>query len=216
MSSNAVCYITEGGETPRRKREETPGVGAAKDVHWKQKGETLLTSHQDHIADRRYLSMCHYGMVHTSIRLPKAMKIPAPRAAEDRELSSLPAWSEAKVRAKADVIHEAQNKKDFIALHSKRHIKAESCFEETMSKTTQDAKHSSPKQGASASQTAVTVLDTISRLLGRAREANDAVSACTQVNMEVAPRLLKLLETECFTICVSLPGSSSSSTGQDR
>ena len=115
---------TVGGENPRRKLEETPGVGAAKDVYWKQESETLLTSHQDHIADRRYLSMCHYGLVRTPIRFPKAMKIPAPRAAQDRELGSLPAWSEAKVRAKADLIHEAQNKKDFIAPHSKRHTNA--------------------------------------------------------------------------------------------
>ena len=40
--------------------------------------------------------------------------------------------------------------------------------------------------------TAATVLDTISRLPGRAGEANDAVSVDTQARMEDAPRLLGL------------------------
>ena len=42
------------------------------------------------------------------------MKIPAARAAVDKEwskLKHLPSWHESEVRAQADVIHEAQNKK---------------------------------------------------------------------------------------------------------
>ena len=141
------------------------------------------------------------------------MKIPAPRAAQHRELSSLPAWSEAKIRAKADVIHEAQNKKGLHCITQQKthkcHLSHAGVFAKTSTKdNVQDdtgCQALFTEQGASASQTAVTVLDTISRLLGLAREANDAVSACTQVIMEVAPRLLKLPGTECFTMCVILP-----------
>ena len=49
------------------------------------------------------------------------------------------------------------------------------------------------EEGASASHvTAVKVLDTISRLPGMSGEANDAVSAYTQVEMSDASRLLDL------------------------
>ena len=51
------------------------------------------------------------------------------------------------------------------------------------------------EQGASASHmTAATVLDTISRLPGMSGEANDAVSAFTQVKMSDASRLLMFHE----------------------
>ena len=49
------------------------------------------------------------------------------------------------------------------------------------------------EQGPSASQmTAAKVMDIISRLLGCAGQAADAVSAYTQVKMEDAPKLLKI------------------------
>ena len=63
----------------------------------------------------------------------------------------------------------------------------------------QDAKQSSLNK-----ETAAQVLDTVSRLSVMAGEANDAVAACTQVKMKDATRLLKLLETECSTMCVRL------------
>ena len=54
------------------------------------------------------------------------------------------------------------------------------------------------EQGASASQmTAAKVMDIISRLLGCAGQAADAVSAYTQVKMEDAPTLLKIPKSEC-------------------
>ena len=55
--------------------------------------------------------MYHSGLVYTPIPIPKAMKIPAAKAAGDKEwdkLKTLSAWSESKVLAKS---HEAQNKK---------------------------------------------------------------------------------------------------------
>ena len=54
------------------------------------------------------------------------------------------------------------------------------------------------EQGSSASQmTAAKVMDIISRLLGCDGQAADAVSAYTQVKMEDAPKLLKILKSEC-------------------
>ena len=49
------------------------------------------------------------------------------------------------------------------------------------------------EQGSSASQmTAAKIMDIISRLLGCAGQAADAVTAFTQVKMEDAPKLLKI------------------------
>ena len=45
----------------------------------------------------------------------------------------------------------------------------------------------------------------ISRLLGCAGQAADAVSACTQVKMEDAPKLLKIPKSECPDIWIRLP-----------
>ena len=62
------------------------------------------------------------------------------------------------------------------------------------------------EQGSSASQmTAAKVMDIISRLLGCAGQAADAVSAYTQVKMEGAPTLLKIPKSECPDIWIRLP-----------
>ena len=62
------------------------------------------------------------------------------------------------------------------------------------------------EQGSSASQmTAAKVMDIKSRLPGCAGQAADAVSACTQVKMEDAPKLLKIPKSECSDIWIRLP-----------
>ena len=62
------------------------------------------------------------------------------------------------------------------------------------------------EQGSSASQmTAAKVMDIISRLPGCAGQAADAVSACSQVKMEDAPKLLKIPNSECPDIWIRLP-----------
>ena len=53
--------------------------------------------------------------------------------------------------------------------------------------------------------TAAKVMDIISRLPGCAGQAADAVSACTQVKMEDAPKLLKIPNSECPDIWIRLP-----------
>ena len=61
-------------------------------------------------------------------------------------------------------------------------------------------------QGASPSQaSAAKFLDTISKLLGRAGEASDAVPAYTQVKVTEAPRLLGLSQEEFPEMWIRIP-----------
>ena len=61
------------------------------------------------------------------------------------------------------------------------------------------------EQGSSTSQmTAAKVMDIISRLPGCDGQAADAVSACTQVKMEDAHKLLKIPKSECPDIWIRL------------
>ena len=53
--------------------------------------------------------------------------------------------------------------------------------------------------------TAAEVMDVIARLPDCDGQAADAVSACTRVKMEDAPRLLKILKSACPDVWVRLP-----------
>ena len=53
--------------------------------------------------------------------------------------------------------------------------------------------------------TAAKVMDVISRLPGCSGQGADAVSACTQVIMEDAPKLLEIPKSECPDIWIRLP-----------
>ena len=58
-------------------------------------------------------SLQHYNLVHKFIPLPQAMKIPAAKAAVDKDwekLEKIPAWNLTKVRSKSEVIDEARMK----------------------------------------------------------------------------------------------------------
>ena len=62
------------------------------------------------------------------------------------------------------------------------------------------------QQGSSASQmTAAKVMDIVSRIPGCAGQPADAVSAYTQVQMEDAPKLLKIPKSEFPDIWIRLP-----------
>ena len=62
------------------------------------------------------------------------------------------------------------------------------------------------EQGSSASQmTAAKIMDVTARQPGCAGQAADAVSACTQVKMEDAPRLLPIPQSECSDVWIRLP-----------
>ena len=75
--------------------------------------ETLPKFHEDHIAGKGENSLQHYNMVHKFIPMLQAMKIPAAKAAADKEwkkLEKIPAWDLTKVRNKSEVIDEARTK----------------------------------------------------------------------------------------------------------
>ena len=187
-------------------------------------GESLPNYHEDHIAGRGDNSLQHYNLLHKYIPMPQAMKIPAAKAAVDKEcekLEKLSAWNVTKVRNKSDVIDEARTsgaKVHFASLMDMCHLKHAEL----------EAKHQKYKgrvvlrgdivkddsgsyavfteQGSSASQmTAAKIMDIISRLPGCDGQAADAVSAYTQVKMEDAHKLLKIPKSECPNIWIRLP-----------
>ena len=85
--------------------------------------------HEDRIAGKGHNSLQHYNLVHKFIPMPQAMKIPAAKAAVDREwekFEKIPAWDLTKVRNKSDVIDEARKegrKVHFASLMDICHLK---------------------------------------------------------------------------------------------
>ena len=67
--------------------------------------------HEDHIAGKGDNALQHYNLVHKFTRMPQAMKIPAAKAAVDKEwekLEKISAWNLTKVKSKKEVIDEAR------------------------------------------------------------------------------------------------------------
>ena len=76
-------------------------------------GNSVTNYHQDHIAGTGENSFQHYNLVHKFIPMRQAMKIPAAKAAVDKEwetLEKISAWNLTKVRSKKEVIDEARAK----------------------------------------------------------------------------------------------------------
>ena len=171
-------------------------------------GNSIPHHHQDHIAGKGDNSLQHYNLVHKFIPMPQAMKIPAAKAAVDKELEKLEkisAWNLTKVRSKKEVIDEARTSGatvHFASLMDICHLKNAEL----------EAKHQKYKgrvvlrgdivkddsgsyavfteQGSSASQmTAAKIIDIISRVPGCDGQAANAISAYTQVKMEHAYKL---------------------------
>ena len=74
-------------------------------------GNSEPSNHEDHIAGKGDNSLQHYNLVHKFIPMPQAMKIPAAKAAVDKEwekLEKISAWNLTKVKSKKQVINEAR------------------------------------------------------------------------------------------------------------
>ena len=187
-------------------------------------GESLPNHHEDHIAGKGDNSLQHFNLVHKYILMPQAMKIPAAKAAVDKEwekLEKISAWNLTKVRSEKEVIDEARTKGAKVHFASLMDI----CHLKNAELETKHKKYKGrvvlqgdivnddsgsyaifTEQGSSASQmTAAKVMDITSRLPGCAGQAADAVSAYTQVKMEDAPKLLKIPKSECPDIWIRLP-----------
>ena len=52
-------------------------------------GNSMPSNHEDHIAGKGENSLQHYNLVHKFIPMPQAMKIPAAKAAVDKEWEKL-------------------------------------------------------------------------------------------------------------------------------
>ena len=66
-------------------------------------GESVPNHHQDHIAGKGENSLQHYNLVHKFIPMPQALKIPAAKAAVDKEwenFEKISAWNLTKFRRK--------------------------------------------------------------------------------------------------------------------
>ena len=180
--------------------------------------------HQDHTAAKGMNSLNHYSLVHKFIPMPQALRIPDAKAAVEKEwgkLEKIPAWQLMKVRNKKAVIDEARNKGrkvHFASLMDLCHLKnleVKPQFQKFKGRVllrvdiVNDDTGSYAvfaEQGSSASQmTAAKVMDFVSRLPGCSGQAADAVSAHTQVKMEDAPTLLKILKSECPDMGTRLP-----------
>ena len=187
-------------------------------------GNSEPHNHEDHIAGKGENSLQHYNLVHKFIPMPQALKIPAAKAAVDKEwekLEKISAWNLTFVKSKKEVIDEARTSGatvHFVSLMDICHLKNAEL----------EAKHQKYKgrvvlrgdivkdnsgsyavfteQGSSASQmTAAKIMDIISRLPGCDGQAADAVSAYTHVKMEDAHKLLKIPKSECPDIWIRLP-----------
>ena len=169
-------------------------------------GNSIPHNNEDHFAGKGENSLQHY-LVHKFIPMPQGMKIPAAKAAVDKEcekLEKISAWNLTKVRSKKEVIDEARMSGaavHFASLMNIRHLKNAE-LEATHQKykgrvvlrgdIVKDDSGSYAvlftEQGSSASQmTAAKVMGIISRLPGCAGQAADVVSAYTQIKMEDAP-----------------------------
>ena len=148
-------------------------------------GNSIPHHHEDHFAGKGENSLQHYNLVHKFIPMPQAMKIPAAKAAVDKEwekLEKISAWNLTKVKSKKRVIDEARTAGATIHFASLMDI----CH---LKNAELKAKHQKYKgriilrgdivkddsgsyavfteQGSSASQlTAAKIMDMISRLLG--------------------------------------------------
>ena len=74
-------------------------------------GNSIPHHHEDHIAGKGENSLQHYNLVHKFIPMPQALKIPAAKAAVNKEwekLEKFSAWNLTKVRSKSEVIEEAR------------------------------------------------------------------------------------------------------------
>ena len=111
-----TCKKSKHGETRGKPDEITSKLACileASESTRLRMEESLPNHHEDHVAGKEDNSLQHYNLVHTFIPMLQAMKIPAAKAAADKEwekLEKISAWNLTKVRSKKEVIDEARTK----------------------------------------------------------------------------------------------------------
>ena len=139
------------------------------------------------------------------------MKIPTAKAAVDKEwekLEKISAWNLTKVRSKKQVIDEARTsgaKVHFASLMDICHLKNAELEGDIVKDDSGSYAVFTERRSSASQMTAAKIMDIISRLPGCDGQAANAVSACTQVKMEDAHKLLKIPKSECPDIWIRLP-----------
>ena len=99
------CKITKncGSDGSNKSKTNLACILEADESTRMRMGNSISHYHQDHIAGKGENSLQHYNLVHKFILMPQAMKIPAAKAAVDKEwenLEKISAWNLIKVRSK--------------------------------------------------------------------------------------------------------------------
>ena len=107
------CKIMKncGGGASNKVKTKLACILEADETTRMRMGSSIPHHHEDHIAGKGENSLQHYNLVHKFIPMPQAMKIPAAKAAVDKEwekLEKISAWNLTKVRSEKDVIDEAR------------------------------------------------------------------------------------------------------------
>ena len=111
-----TCKKSKHGETRSKTNDfksKFACILAASESTRMRMEESLPKYHEDHTAGRGDNSLQHHNLVHKFIPMPQAMKIPAAKAAVDKEwekLEKIPAWDITQVRHKSEVIDDARTK----------------------------------------------------------------------------------------------------------
>ena len=93
-------------------------------------GDSIPHHHEDHIAGKGENSLQHYNLVHKFIPMPQAMKIPAAKAAVDKEwekLETISLWNLTKVKSKKEVIDAARASGATVHFASLMDMSSEKC-----------------------------------------------------------------------------------------
>ena len=193
FKSKFAC-ISEAGESTRMRMESS-----------------LPKYHEDHIAGKGHNSLQHYNLVHQFIPMPQAVKIPAAKAAVDKEwdkLEKILAWDLTKVRSKKEVIDEARTKGakvHFASLMDVCHLKnaeLETKHQKYKGRVVlrgDMVKDDSGSYAVFTEKRIISISNDGSKSHGyhiqtarvRHGQAADAVSAYTQVKMEDAPKIIE-------------------------
>ena len=93
-------------------------------------GNSIPSNHDDHIAGKGENSLQHYNLVHKFVPMPRAMNIPAAKAAVDKEWKNWrknPAWHLTEVKSKKEVIDEASTSDTKVHFASLMDMSSEKC-----------------------------------------------------------------------------------------
>ena len=122
------CW-SDGSNKNQKKKKRLACILDADESTRLRMGNSVPNYHEDHIAGKGDNSLQHYSLVHKFIPMPQAVKIPAAKAAVEKEwekLDKISAWNLTKVRSKKEVIDEARTsgaKVHFASLMDICHLK---------------------------------------------------------------------------------------------